>query len=273
MVSAVECRRTPGQPCGGGAQGELLVDGEVGVGCQVSSVMAGSGGVGRQVTSGDGATGGRELVIAVGDFGVGGFEGGVGLGAARVRDRPVQPGSRVGGVPRRRCRRPRRPGRRGVHVADVAGRLDGIQAVLARDVQGARMDPFGRVGAGRDGRDWLRRDHIAAASWERAELAVHTNTTRFAASSAGVKIAPGRPVRAAHRYGAGRPRTGAGRPARRPRGPSDGGRADWTASPAPAPARPARRHRGQGVHDREPRRVAERRMHRARPPGHSLSIH
>ena len=67
-------------------------------------------------------------------------------------------------------------------VADVrrVWRVE-AQAVAAADADRARVHPVARVGAGRGRRDGAGLLHSAAASWERAELAVQTNTTRAGA--------------------------------------------------------------------------------------------
>ena len=70
------------------------------------------------------------------------------------------------------------------------------QPVAPGDRDRPRVDPRRRVGAGRGGGDRAAGAHSAAASWERAELWVQTNTTRGTGPHAGGGDAlPGFPAR------------------------------------------------------------------------------
>ena len=191
---------------------------------------------------------------------------------------------------RRRCRCA--PGR-GSTSAAGAGRVEFFVGVVAdgddqvvvvaqrssRPARGGRgrAEPVAardrRRGGGPRGRDGCRPTspegaqvfQVAAASWERAEFAVHTNTTRRRSRGpvghGGERSRPdGRVVQCAagRSCAAGRPRNGPAGSRRRPRAPGGGGRAGW----CPARLRGQLAGRGvagdEAVRQGEPDRFAER---------------
>ena len=103
----------------------------------------------------------------------------------RARGRGRTSGSgRVRRAPRGRCRRPTPPGRRSAGRGELDGGACGSGKPVAR-----RGLPSAGATSGRGGcrprrrvRRWCWRQR-AAASWERAELAVQTNTTRAGVAS------------------------------------------------------------------------------------------
>ena len=176
-----------------------------------------------------------------------------------VGNRPVQPQAPVVGRrdlhERCRTRSITRSSRRTTSPTwGVCGQRG--QTVAAGDLRPRRgWTRWAGWGACRDGRGGVRSCHIAAASCERAEFCVQTNTTRSAASSAGSRDqqVERRPVEPDVGAATVTLRPGRARPGRRPRAPLGDGRPDWRAGRARGQLARRRVTRDQSVDDREPR--------------------
>ena len=231
-----------GESRGGGAEGELLVDGQVVAAGSWCAVVAHGACSARE------ADAGAEAGDAGGEVGVGGFERGVGVGAGGVRDGPVQPRSARG--------------RGEVLVGVVAdGDDEVVVAYDVGDVRGAggvERSPCRR--ATRTARGWTRGARVGAGGGGRPAAAARPQRRGQLASgrSCGCRRTP--PAR--HRQAAGsragqrlgpQPQVGTApvtfgadpvHEARRPAAPSRDARPGWSACSSASRTRRARRHRG-----------------------------
>ena len=167
---------------GGGLERDLLVEGDVAavVGLASSSAFSVSGCVRTRVEAGS------EIADPPGQFVVGAVERGRRADADRIGHRPVQVGPVaeffVGEVAHGDDQVAA-----GLDVVDRSGAAAGAAAAGGARRRRSRRGRSARAGwvpadAAGTGLAWR---HSAAASCERAEFAVHTNTTRLAARSGG----------------------------------------------------------------------------------------